>query len=145
MQLADLDHYIHEQLHPHAYCRYMDDFVLWAPAQSQLKEMLNKIIAYTGENLHLELKPPVFGSSASGLPFLGFLIKQNGIYLLQKSKRRVTERMAEITASLNNGSISELKAAERARSVFAAIALARTNRLRKKLCEKGERSPATTA
>jgi len=145
MHLAGLDHYILEQLHPQAYCRYMDDFVLWAPAQSQLKEMLIKTVDYAGKNLHLVLKPPVFGSSASGLPFLGFLIKQNGIYLLQKSKRRVTERMAEITASLNNGSISELKAAERARSVFAAIALARTNRLRKKLCEKGERSPATTA
>jgi len=144
MHLADLDHYILEQLHPSSYCRYMDDFVLWTSSQEQSKEMLIKVIDYAGKNLYLELKPPVFGDSVSGLPFLGFLIKKNGIYLLQKSKRRVTERMSEITASLNNGLITEAKAAERARSVFAAIAIARTNRFRKKLCEKGERSLATT-
>ena len=145
MHLAGLDHYILEKLYPAAYCRYMDDFVLWSPAQEQLKDLLIKTFAYAEKNLHLELKPPVFGSSVSGLPFLGFLIKQNGIYLLQKSKRRVTERMSDITASLNNCSITEAKAAERVRSVFAAIALARTNRLRKILCKKGERSLATTA
>ena len=47
--------------------------------------------------------------------------------------------MAEISALFCQERITEEKAAQRAGSVFAAIALARTNQLRKKLCEKGER------
>ena len=140
MYLACLDHYILEKLKPAAYCRYMDDFVLWADTQGQLKETLGKINEYVDKYLNLTLKPSIIGSSVSGLPFLGFLIKGKGIYLLQKSKRRVKERMKEITVSLYSGNITEEKAAERVLSVFAAIALARTNRLRKLLCEKWGRS-----
>ena len=144
MYLSCLDHYILEKLHPAAYCRYMDDFVLWASSSVKLKNMLIQINNFAGDNLSLSLKQPVFGKSASGLPFLGFLIKEKGVYLLQKSKRRVTERMSEIDALLYHNNITEEKAAERARSVLAGIALARTNRFRQKLCEKGERLLALT-
>ena len=144
MYLACLDHYILETLRPVAYCRYMDDFVLWASSQAELKTMLECVNKYVTEKLCLTLKPPVFGKTSNGLPFLGFLVKEKGIYLMQKSKRRVKERMTEITALLYCGSITEAKAAERVRSVFAAIALARTNRFRKMICEKGERLPAIT-
>jgi hypothetical protein len=53
--------------------------------------------------------------------------------------------MLEITALLCRGGISEEKAAERARSVLAAVDPARTNRLRKKLCKEGERLVVRTA
>jgi len=137
LYLGFMDHYILEKLRPCAYCRYMDDFVLWSESTEQLKDMFAKICDYISVNLNLTVKPPVFGNSASGLPFLGFLVKEKGIYLLQKSKRRVTKRMTEITASLYQGGITDDKAAERARSVFAGIALARTNRFRRKICEGG--------
>jgi len=52
--------------------------------------------------------------------------------------------MSEISASLYTGVITEEKAAERVRSVFAAINLARTNRFRRILCEKGERTLGLT-
>ena len=139
MYLACLDHFILEKLKPSAYCRYMDDFVLWAPSQKQLKENYLKINEYVIKNLNLTIKPPVIGKTSCGLPFLGFLVKEKGIYLLQKSKRRVKERMLEITALFSQNKITEEKAAERVCSVFAAIALARTNRFRKIVCEKGER------
>jgi hypothetical protein len=142
--LAGLDHYILENLHPSAYCRYMDDFVVWASSIAELKTMFEHIDKYVSGKLGLSLKPPLCGKTASGLPFLGFLVKEKGIYLMQKSKRRVMERMAEITALLRRGKIDEAKAAERARSVFAAIALARTNRFRRIIVQKGERFPATT-
>jgi len=144
LHLCFLDHYILEQLRPNAYCRYMDDFVLWSDSQAELKTMFTLVNEYVTRNLRLAVKPPVFGNTASGLPFLGFLIKEKGIYLMQKSKRRVKERMTEISAALYNDVITEEKAAERARSVIAAIGLARTNRFRKMLCEKGERLLATT-
>jgi len=139
MYLACMDHYILEKLKPSAYCRYMDDFIVWASSQKQLKEIYIKINDYVKNNLNLTIKPPVFGKTSSGLPFLGFLVKNKGIYLLQKSKRRVKDRMTEISALLYQNNISDNKAAERVRSVFAAISLARTNTFRKKICEKGER------
>jgi len=121
---------------PRAYCRYMDDFVAWSSSKKQLKDMFAQITDYVGGNLKLELKPPVFGDTDSGLPFLGFLVKENGVYLMQKSKRRARDRMAEISVSLGLGETTQEKAAERIRSVFAAIDMARTYRFRKKLCEK---------
>jgi hypothetical protein len=128
-----MDHYILEKLKPSAYCRYMDDFIVWASSQKQLKEIYIKINDYVNKNLNLTVKPPVFGKTSFGLPFLGFLIKDKGIYLLQKSKRRVKDRMTEISALLYQNDISDNKAAERVRSVFAAISLARTNVFRKKV------------
>jgi len=137
MYLACLDHFVLEKLRPLAYCRYMDDFVLWASSHKQIKDMFIQVNEYANKELNLTIKLPVSGKTSCGLPFLGFLVKDKGIYLLQKSKRRVTERMTEITALLHQGNITEEKAAERVRSVFAAIALARTNCFRKKMCKKG--------
>jgi hypothetical protein len=139
LYLAGMDHFILEKLRPPAYCRYMDDFVLWSSSLAELKTMFTQVDDYVTRNLKLTVKQPVFGKTAAGLPFLGFLMKEKGIYLLQKSKRRVARRMTEISALLNHGCITEEKAAERVRSVFAAISLARTNRFRKIICEKGER------
>jgi hypothetical protein len=69
----------------------------------------------------------------SGLPFLGFLIKKNGIYLLGKSKRRMIRRAGEICGALVAGEITEEKAASRVTSVCAAVSLARTRTFRVKL------------
>jgi hypothetical protein len=82
MYLSCFDHFVLEELHPSAYCRYMDDFVLWADSQTKLKIMFNRINEYLKLALSLSLKQPVFGKTANGLPFLGFLIKRKGIYLL---------------------------------------------------------------
>jgi retron-type reverse transcriptase len=144
LYLAGMDHFILEKLRPSAYCRYMDDFVLWSFSQEELKTMFTQVNEYVIQNLKLTIKQPVFGKTAAGLPFLGFLIKEKGIYLLQKSKRRFKNRIAEITASLYSGVINEEKAAERARSVCAAINIARTNNLRKKVFREGERLPGLT-
>jgi hypothetical protein len=139
MYLSCMDHYILEKLHPSAYCRYMDDFVIWTNSKEKIKDIFLKINEYVNNNLGLTIKPPVFGNSSSGLPFLGFLVKDKGVYLMQKSKRRVKERVKEISALLFQNKTTEEKAAERVRSVFAAIALARTNRFRKLIFERGER------
>jgi len=144
LYLAGMDHFILEKLRPSAYCRYMDDFVIWSPSHSQLKEMFAQINEYVNRNLKLTVKQPVFGKTAAGLPFLGFLVKDKGIYLLRKSKRRFKKRITKITRALYSGAISEEKAAEKARSVCSAINIARTNRLRKKAIEDGERFLALT-
>jgi hypothetical protein len=145
LYLSSLDHFVLEQLHPAGgYCRYMDDFVIWASSKDAISEMLTAINQYAETNLALRLKNPVCGHTKYGLPFLGFLIKESGIYLTQKSKRRVTERITAINASLLKNEITEEKAAERALSVFAAINLARTRCLRMALNKEGEQPRAAT-
>jgi hypothetical protein len=134
LYLAGMDHFILEHLRPAAYCRYMDDFALWGPSAEFLRESFQKITGYAADNLRLTLKEPVIGTTHEGLPFLGFLIKGTGIFLLRKSKKRVTERMAQINTGLSSGVIGEEKAAERALSVFAAIKIAKTYRFRVSLC-----------
>jgi hypothetical protein len=114
----------------------MDDFVTWASSQEELKKIYENAGNYAAGKLCLTLKTPVFGKTSGGLPFLGFLIKDTGIYLLQKSKERARAGMALITAQLNAGQISPEKASERARSVLSAADLARTHRFRQGLLGK---------
>jgi len=78
MYLAGLDHYILEKLRPSAYCRYMDDFVLWASSRAELKKMFVNINNYVFQNLKLSVKQPVFGKTSAGLPFFGFSYKRKG-------------------------------------------------------------------
>jgi hypothetical protein len=146
LYLSSLDHFILEKLRPAGgYCRYMDDFVLWASSKETVNEMLAEINKYVETNLLLRLKNPVCGCTKYGLPFLGFLIKEKGIYLTQKSKRRVTERITAVNEGFLKNEITEEKAAECALSVFAAINLARTHCLRMALTKERERPPAATA
>jgi hypothetical protein len=59
LYLAGMDHFILEKLCPAAYCRYMDDFVLWASSPETLKEMFHRIDEYAANNVRLVLKEPV--------------------------------------------------------------------------------------
>ena len=130
LYLSLLDHYILEQCKPAAYARYMDDFVLWASSKNDLLVMLAKINALVEERLRLRLKTPVVGGTEKGLPFLVFLIKKKGIYLLRKSKKRMIKQARNIKDELEREIISEETAAARIVSVYAAVALARTGRFR---------------
>ncbi|MFZ1982424.1 MAG: reverse transcriptase/maturase family protein [Smithella sp.] len=130
LYLSSLDHYALEQLKPAGYVRYMDDFILWHDDKQVLQTMLESLQAFAINTLNLELKPPVLGYAAQGLPFLGFLVKSSGIFLMQKSKRRMSTRAKSIQSDLDTFEISEEKAAERASSVNAAVMIARSRSFR---------------
>ena len=130
LYLSGMDHYILERCRPRAYMRYMDDFVLWAGRKQELTATLDHITLYCQERLALQLKPPVLAPVQDGLPFLGFLIRPHGIYLSQKSKRRMKKRARSIKAALAGGDIDQETAGMRAQSVNAAVKLARSHRFR---------------
>jgi hypothetical protein len=133
LYLSCMDHFILETVRPGAYVRYMDDFVLWTDNRQDVATYLDALHAFTDERLKLVLKQPVIGETARGLPFLGFLIKQKGIYLTRKSKERVIKNAKIVKHQLYKGVIDEAKAAEKARSIMAAVALARALSLRRTL------------
>jgi len=128
--LSCLDHYILEHLHPIAYVRYMDDCVLWAKSSEAIRQMVAAVRTWTEERLHLTLKEPVCGPVEIGVPFLGFLVKPDGVFLAAKSRKRVRRRARAIEQALASGKISEEAAGDRARSVLAAIQMARTFKFR---------------
>lgn len=131
--LAGLDHYVLEQLKPGSYVRYMDDMVVWADDPEHLRRIFEAIRAYCAQELALALKPPVMGAVNIGVPFLGFLLKPSGIFLLNRSKRRMRKRAKAIEDDLVSGRIDEDLAAMRATSVNAAVKVARTRGFRVKL------------
>ena len=133
LYLTGLDHYILEHVKPTGYIRYMDDFVLLHADKQVLKTMFVTVDGYTKKHLNLDLKQPVYGSTEQGLPFLGFLIKKTGIYLLKKSKKRMSARVKKIQSDISDGKINEEQAALRANSVNAAVLIARCRTFRAKL------------
>lgn len=130
LYLSGLDHYILEQLQPSGYVRYMDDFVLWSRSKMDLVVAFQKVQRYCLENIRLSLKPEILGQCKDGVPFLGFLIKTQGIYLLKKSKQRMKKVALNIENELAGGCIDENKAAERAISMNAAVLIARSRSFR---------------
>jgi retron-type reverse transcriptase len=133
LYLSTIDHFILEKLRPRSYVRYMDDFVLWGTNQTELKKALLEIEKFTAANLSVKLKSPVLGKTEYGLPFLGFLIKSSGIYLMQKSKKRLAGRIGEIKSGIEKGKLHLEKAVEKILSVYASVHLARTRAFRVKL------------
>ena len=72
------------------------------------------------EKLALFLKIPVFGKTFRGVPFLGWRITKYRIFLLSKTKRRMKNRLKEIQKAFEWGKITEEKAVERTKAVYAA-------------------------
>jgi retron-type reverse transcriptase len=128
--LSAFDHHAKEQLRMKRYVRYMDDILIFSESKSRLKDVYAVSVSYTRDRLRLELKPPIISSAESGAPFLGFLIKPNGIYLQRKLKNRYKCRLVEIEHALKCGLIDEREAGSRIESVTAHLLLARSRKFR---------------
>ena len=119
LYLSPLDHFILEKHKPKGYVRYMDDMVVFSDSMETLSKTFSSIEIFCREKLHLNLKPPIFGLSKQGLPFLGWLVKSNGVYLLSRTKRRMKEKIRSIEKDFCAGQ-SERKFLSRMESVLAS-------------------------
>ncbi len=124
--LSVLDHFVLEKLGTGAYVRYMDDFVLWHDGREALQSAGAEIRSFLRGELGLSLKLAAMGKCAQGLPFLGFLLRPEGIYLQRKTKIRMAARARTISRDLETGRISEELAACKALSVNASVLIARS-------------------
>ena len=73
----------------------MDDVLLFANTMQEIKDMLHTAKRFLEGELLLTLKEETVGKTASGVPFLGFLLKPQGIYLSQKKKKRLKNRIKQ--------------------------------------------------
>lgn len=86
--LAAMDHYVKDELRIPAYVRYMDDMVVFSEDKARLLTLRPLLAGFLEERLALSLKIADIGTLSRGLPFLGFTIKDSGIYLSKRSRDR---------------------------------------------------------
>ena len=78
-----------------------------------------------GEELLLTLKEETCGKTASGVSFLGFLFKPKGIYLSQKKKKRLKNRIKQYRYKHESGVWTEEEYALHITPVLAHVAISR--------------------
>jgi RNA-directed DNA polymerase len=128
--LAGLDHFVLEKIRISRYIRYMDDMVLWSDDKEALGAALATTEDYLRRILCLEPKPPILNRSVSGLPFLGFLIKPSGVFLMAKARRRFRLSQDILLRSFLHGDLSEAGYADRALAAASHLTIARARNFR---------------
>lgn len=117
--LSSLDHFVLEKMKVKGYVRYMDDIVVFSDSKADVKNIFCLIKKFCREKLLLVLKQPILGTCKSGVPFLGWRISSDGIFILQKIKHRMKSKLRLIQRECNSGKITEEKSIERSVAVFA--------------------------
>ena len=118
------DHYAKERMKVKGYVRYMDDVLLFADTTQEIKDILHTAKRFLEEELLLTLKEETIGKTASGVPFLGFLLKPQGIYLSQK-KKRLKKRIKQYRYKLESGEWGEAEYALHITPVLAHVVISR--------------------
>ena len=103
----------------------MDDVLLFADTMEEIKALLHTTKRFLEDELLLALKEETIGKTASGVPFLGFLLKPKGIYLSQKKKKRLKKRIKHYRYKFESGVWSEEVYSLHITPVFAHVAVSR--------------------
>ena len=120
LHLSDLDRLIKERLRAFGYVRYMDDFVVWGNSSAQLRDALNAIRMYLGEELKLALRPePYINRSAHGMDFLGCRVYPWGLKLNRASRTRFGRKLTVLERSYLAGRIDEAELQQRGTALTA--------------------------
>ena len=99
--------------------------MLFANTMQEIKDMLHTAKRFLEGELLLTLKEETVGKTASGVPFLGFLLKSQGIYLSQKKKKRLKKCIKQYRYKLERGVWNEEEYALHITPVPAHVAISR--------------------
>ena len=124
--LNGLDRFVFETLKIPRYVRYMDDFVLWSDSRAELVAVRRRIEEFVAERLKLELKPSVLNQSRFGLSFLGFSIRDEGVFLTRRSKKRYWRAYGKAMEKLAAGEWDEAEVGRRLTASTAFVKRARS-------------------
>ncbi|MFP4401718.1 MAG: reverse transcriptase domain-containing protein [Candidatus Nanoarchaeia archaeon] len=96
--LNTLDYYITQELGYDAYCRYMDDFVLFTNTREELEALIESINSFLSTTLHLELASGKIRlrSTSEYLDFIGYIIHNNYTLVRKKSVKECRRRLYEV-------------------------------------------------
>ncbi|MCC9601922.1 reverse transcriptase/maturase family protein [Stieleria sp. JC731] len=94
--LDPLDRFVKEVLRCKPYVRFMDDFLFFGDEEYRLRDWQEQICGWLFQQTGLRLKESSrLGRSAEGVPFLGYRIKPDRIYLSKRSRQRFRRRHIE--------------------------------------------------
>lgn len=135
--LSGLDHYIKQDLRCHHYLRYMDDLVLLAPDKATLQGHFRAISTFVADRLNMSLKPPQLNQLKFGLPFLGYRVFADQLWLLQKSKQRFIRKARRIVAHYDDATWSEYVCQQRMQALIAFTRPAAAKKFRQMVFRRG--------
>lgn len=105
--LSSLDHRMKERVRVPVYIRYMDDVLMMDDDRSRLSKAVEEMTAYSGCELDLVLKSPVYRRRESGMPFLGYVVHPHYLTLSGRSKRRFRKKIEASRVRFETGEYSE--------------------------------------
>lgn len=93
--LTCFDHYVKRELGFKHYGRYVDDFYLIDEDKEKLKAVIPKLAAFLKEHLKLTIHPKkiYLQQYEKGVLFTGGFVKPYRIYIANRVKKRMTERL----------------------------------------------------
>jgi RNA-directed DNA polymerase len=108
------DHFVKRELHVKGYLRYVDDFVLFSDSKEQLLKWQERIIAFLGEKLALNLRDGGNLKHVSeGLDFLGYIIRPHYLLVRQRVVNNYKQKKARYLEAYENQkgkmSLAEIK------------------------------------
>lgn len=107
--LNELDRFVKHVLHPQAYLRYGDDFVLFEADEKKLKNMKAVITEFLSDKLKLTMhsKNNLIIKARHGLKFLGTELWSSGKRLSKRNKTRIASRLSLRNSPSYHGLISK--------------------------------------
>ncbi len=134
--LSYLDHYAKEVLKVPVYIRYMDDILVFDTAPIKIREDVYQIRCFIEKELHLRLKQPVFGTTSSGVSFLGYTLYPHKLLLNRRSKIRLKNKMHEYAALYAGNEWTDWEYMSHITPLLAFSQKAYTKGLLRRLCAK---------
>lgn len=92
------DHYVKETLKVKFYFRYADDMVFLSDDKSTLRDILDKVSEYLGENLLLELKHnyQISPTQIRGIDFVGYVFRSSHIRIRKRIKTKFCRTLVKL-------------------------------------------------
>lgn len=123
--LDGLDHWLTEVKRVAGYLRYMDDMLVFGGAVSELRDVRNAAEHWLATERGLSIKHGgEINRVERGVPFLGVVIRPNGIRLHPRSARRYSRKLGALKRAFRHGFCDERELQEKASSLVAATLLA---------------------
>jgi RNA-directed DNA polymerase len=130
--LNALDQFIVNGVQPGGYLRYMDDMVLFSDDKTVLWCWHDRVGAFLGDQLRLELKDTatLLAPVSQGLPFLGRRIYPGLVRFRRENLRRLLQRWRRRRRACSNGRLAPHELARSEEAIFAHLTQANSLRLR---------------
>ena len=134
LYLSSFDHWLKEEQHVKYVFRYMDDIVIFGRTKTELHKLINAIVIYLRENLHLKLKDnwQVFPTYTRGIDFVGYRSFLNYTLLRKSTCQKFKKAMLNIRKKVEAGKLMNYKEWCSANSYYGWLAHCDCYRLKQK-------------